>query len=66
VFERQGYWIALKLDQIAAKFDPADSASVELHGSPMLNGAKMSRKFPLPERIAAMKEALDVFAELCR
>jgi hypothetical protein len=62
VFERQGYWIAQKLDQIAARFDPAGAMSVELHGSPMLNGAKMWRKFPLPERIAAMKEALTVFA----
>ncbi len=62
VFERQGYWITQKLDQIAARFNPADAASVELHGSPMLNGAKLWRRFPLPERIAAMKEALTVFA----
>jgi hypothetical protein len=63
VFERQGYWIAQQLDQIAAKFNPADPASVELHGSPMLNGSKLWRKFPLPERIAAIKEALGVLAD---
>jgi hypothetical protein len=62
VFERQGYWIAQKLDQIAARFNPADAASVELHGSPMLNGSKIWRKIPLPERIDAIKEALRVFA----
>ena len=38
VFERQGYWISEKLDKIAARFNPADPGSVELHGSPMLNG----------------------------
>ncbi|WP_422110785.1 hypothetical protein [Candidatus Synechococcus calcipolaris] len=36
-FERQGYWIANQLDQIAAKFDPVDPAAVELHGSPMFD-----------------------------
>lgn len=35
VFERQGYWIAQELDKIAAGFNPADPASVELHGNPM-------------------------------
>src|SRR5579863_2200720 len=62
VFERQGYWISQKLDQIAAPFNPADPASVELHGSPMLNGAGLWRRFRLPERIKAMKDALEVFA----
>ncbi|MGL5076924.1 MAG: DUF3800 domain-containing protein, partial [Waterburya sp.] len=38
VFERQGYWSANKLDEIAAKFDPAESTAVELHGSPMFGG----------------------------
>ena len=62
VFERQGYWISQKLDQIAAPFNPADPASVELHGSPMLNGSGLWRRFRLPERIKAMKDALAVFA----
>lgn len=62
VHERQGFWIAQKLDQIAAQFSPSDATLVELHGSPMLNGSKMWRKFPLPERINTMKEALRVFA----
>jgi hypothetical protein len=41
VFERQGWWISQELEKIAAAFNPADPASVELHGSPMLNGSKM-------------------------
>lgn len=38
VFERQGFWVSSELDKIAARFNPADPASVELHGSPMLAG----------------------------
>jgi hypothetical protein len=37
VFERQGYWISEKLDNIAAQFNPADPNSVELHGSPIVS-----------------------------
>ena len=37
-FERRVDWIAQQLDEIAARFDRADPISVELHGSPMLNG----------------------------
>jgi hypothetical protein len=62
VFERQGFWMAQKLDQIAARFNPADAASVELHGSPMVNGNKLWRRFPVQERIGAIREALQVFA----
>lgn len=62
IFERQGYWITQKLDEIAARFDPADPSAVELHGSPMLNGSKIWRRFPLPDRIQAMKSALRLFA----
>ena len=60
VFERKGYWIAQELDKIAARFNPSDPASVELHGSPMLNGSGIWRKFPLPDRVRAMKEALQL------
>lgn len=63
VFERQPHWIATKLDGIAARFNPADPASVEFHGSPMLNGSKGWRAFPLPDRIAAIKDALTVFRD---
>jgi len=35
VFERQTHWIEEELNQIAARFNPNDPDSVELHGSPM-------------------------------
>jgi hypothetical protein len=35
VFERQTYWLSQELDKIAARFNAADPASIELHGSPM-------------------------------
>jgi hypothetical protein len=60
IFETQGFWISNELDKIAARFNPADPSSVELHGSPMLNGRKFWRQFKLPERIQAMKDALGV------
>jgi hypothetical protein len=56
------YWIDSKLDEIAARFDPADYSSVELHGSPMLNGRRFWRQFPLPKRVEAIKDALHVLA----
>lgn len=62
LFERQGFWLAQQLDQIAAKFNPADPSSIELHGSPMMGGSKVWRAFPKPDRIDAIKEALNVFA----
>lgn len=62
VFERQSYWISQELEKIASRFNQAEPASVELHGSPMLNGSKGWRRFSLPERIAAIKESLSIFA----
>jgi hypothetical protein len=38
VFERQTYWLSHELDEIAARFNPADPPAVELHGSPMHGG----------------------------
>lgn len=62
IFERQGFWISEELDKIAERFNPGDPRSVELHGSPMLNGRGFWRQFPLPDRIQAMKDALSVLA----
>ncbi|WP_072623252.1 DUF3800 domain-containing protein [Spirulina major] len=59
-FERQGYWIAQELDKIAARFDPADPASMELHGNPMLKGKGRWRGHPKEERERAMEDALQV------
>jgi hypothetical protein len=60
VFERQGHWLSEQLDTIAARFDPADPASIELHGSPMLKGSKFWRSVPRAERSRAMMDALGV------
>lgn len=63
VFERQGFWISEELDKVAAKFNPADPNSVELHASYMYHGKSFWKNFPAKERIEAMKEALEVFAK---
>ncbi len=61
VFERQGFWIASELDKIAARFNPADPASVELHGNPMHSGKGIFRQFPKEVRLQAIEDALKVF-----
>lgn len=61
VFERQGYWIANELDKIAARFNPADPSSVELHGNPMLSGKGIFRQFPKADRSQAIEDSLKVF-----
>jgi hypothetical protein len=61
VFERQGYWIAKELDKIAARFNPADPADVELHGNPMNTGKGIFRRFTKANRIEAIEDALKIF-----
>ena len=61
VFERQGYWIAQELDKIAARFDPADPTSVELHGNPMNTGKGIFRRFLKDDRAKAIEDALKIF-----
>lgn len=63
VFERQGYWIANELDKIASRFDPADQAAVELHGSPMFVGRGRWRSHPKDDRHLAIEDALTVFLQ---
>lgn len=60
VFERQGYWISQEADKIAARFNPADPASVELHGNPMVTGKGIWRRQPKEDRAQALKDALAV------
>lgn len=62
IFERQGFWIANELDKIAARFNPADVSSVELHGNPMFAGRGFWRQFPKNNRIIAIKDSLRIFA----
>lgn len=61
VFERQGYWIAKELDNIAARFNPADPSTVELHGNPMVGGKGVWRHFPKDDRAKAIEDALQIF-----
>lgn len=63
VFERQGFWIANELDKIAARFNPADPAAVELHGNPMHSGKGIFRHFPKADREQALEGALQVFLD---
>lgn len=63
VFERQTHWIERQLDRIAARFNPADARSVELHGSPMFGGRGPWRVFPVRDRHNAMLDALAVIRD---
>lgn len=60
--ETQCHWMSNELDKIAARFNPADPLSVELHGSPMLKGRGIWRQIPLHDRVNAIKDALSVLA----
>ena len=63
VFERQSYWISNELDEIAARFDPANPDEVELHGNPMLNGKGIWRRYPKDKRFKAIEDILQVLAD---
>jgi hypothetical protein len=52
-----------QLEQIAARFNPADPMSVELHGSPMVSGRGSWRSFPKSDRYQAIQYILKVFLE---
>jgi hypothetical protein len=58
VFEREPHWIEQELDKIAARFDPAQSHAVELHGSPMRTGSRGWDQYPRVDREQAMLDAL--------
>jgi hypothetical protein len=60
VFERQTFWLSAELDRVAARFNPSDPASVELHGSPMHGGRGEWRRFPVADRIKAIADALSI------
>lgn len=61
-FERQTHWLSSRLEVIAAQFNPSESALVELHGNPMLQGKGIWRKFKTDQRIDAIRNALSVFS----
>jgi hypothetical protein len=60
-FERQVYWLSQDIENIAARFNPADPASIELHGAEMRNGRSW-RGIPPKDRVDAIKDALGVLA----
>lgn len=62
VFERQPYWFSGEVDEIAARLNPADPASLEFHGSPMRTGRGVWRRFAKDERMAAYCDALGLLA----
>ena len=62
LFERQGYWVASELDKIAARFNPAEPQSIELHGQPMKQGKGIWKTIPGEARASAFEDALKVLA----
>lgn len=58
VFERKTHWVEQPLNSIAARFNPQDPWSIELHGSPMRSGREGWKAFALADRLAAMDDVL--------
>jgi hypothetical protein len=57
-FEREPHWIEQELEKIAARFDPCQPHSIELHGSPMRTGRSGWDRYPKADREQAMLDAL--------
>lgn len=60
VFERECHWIEQQLNDIAARFEPENHHTLELHGSPMRSGKGPWRNHPLAQRQEAIQAALRV------
>ena len=60
IFERKTHWVEQSLDAIAKQFSPTDPHTIELHGSPMRSGREGWKSHPLPIRLTAIKDALQV------
>lgn len=58
VFERKTHWVEQPLNDIAARFNPQDPWSIELHGSPMRSGREGWKTHSLADRLQAMKDVL--------
>lgn len=58
VFERRTHWIDQNLNNIAARFDPADPQRIELHGSPMRSGRDVWKGVDPAKRVQAINDAL--------
>lgn len=57
-FERETHWIEQELDKIAARFNPGQPHSIELHGSPMRSGRGGWDRHPKAIREQSMLDAL--------
>lgn len=58
VFERKTHWVEQRLNEIALRFSPSDPHAIELHGSPMRSGRDGWKAHALPDRLAAIEDAL--------
>jgi hypothetical protein len=58
VFERKTHWVEQELNKIALRFSPNNPHLIELHGSPMRSGREGWKSHPLPDRLQAIKDAL--------
>lgn len=58
VFERKTHWIEQRLNEVALRFSPEDPYAIELHGSPMRSGRDGWKRFPLTDRLEAIRDAL--------
>lgn len=63
IFERQTHWVEAKLNEIVARFNPADPYALELHGSPMRSGKSEWKHFQKEDRFQAIKDCLTIIAE---
>ncbi len=64
VFERQVYWLAKKLDDLAADIDPVSPSSIEFHASEIFSGRIPPWKdMDKPKRINVIKSVSRILAE---
>ena len=61
-FERQGWWISEKLEEVIARYRSELPDTVELHGSPMFQGRGEWKSVPRGTRMQILKESLGVIA----
>ncbi len=63
IFERQTHWLESQLNPIAARFNPTNPETVELHGSPMRSGSDGWKQFSPKDRVQAVADALHLLSD---
>lgn len=58
IFERQTHWLDSQINPVAERFNAADPASIEFHGSPMFSGKKAWEGVPPVNRVQAVVDIL--------